>query len=114
MSPSSTARAGGAAPRGQRARTARAVLLGLLLAPVVSVGSPYAESVGFSNFSWSYVPEGAVIPFLLVLAGNLLARRRGAGLRAGELLVVFMMALAANCTAIFLLYFWLAAIVSPH
>jgi hypothetical protein len=105
---------GGKASGARRAVTTRAVFLGLAIALFVNVGSPYAESVGFSNFSWSYVPEGAVIPFLLVLAGNLLARRRGRGLRAGELLVVFMMALAANCTAIFLLYFWLAAIVSPH
>lgn len=94
--------------------TARAVAIGLAIALFVNVGSPYAESVGFSNFSWSYVPEGAVIPFLLVLAVNLLARRRGGGLRAGELLVIFMLALAANCTAIFLLYFWLAAIISPQ
>lgn len=102
-------------PSGARgALSARAVAIGLAIALFVNVGSPYAESVGFSNFSWSYVPEGAVIPFLLVLAVNLLARRRGGGLRAGELLVIFMMALAANCTAIFLLYFWLAAIVSPQ
>jgi hypothetical protein len=89
-------------------------LLGLLISAFVNIGSPYAESVGFSNFSWSYVPEGAVIPFLLVLLVNLPLRRRGWGLGSGELLVVFMMALAANCTALFLLYFWLAAIVSPR
>jgi hypothetical protein len=97
-----------------RSLTGRAVVLGLAIALFVNVGSPYAESVGFSNFSWSYVPEGAVIPFLALLAANTLARRAGWRLRTGELLVIFMMALAANCTAIFLLYFWLAAIVSPH
>jgi hypothetical protein len=102
------------APSQTPAVTPRALLIGLLIAAFVNVGSPYAESVGFSNFSWSYVPEGAVIPFLVVLAGNALWRRIGRGLSAGELLVVFMMALAANCTAIFLLYFWLAAIVSPR
>jgi hypothetical protein len=93
--------------------SARAVAIGLAIALFVNVGSPYAESVGFSNFSWSYVPEGALIPFLVVLALNAVARRRGGGLRCGELWVILMMALAANCTAIFLLYFWMAAIVSP-
>lgn len=105
----------GGSPGGRpRVVSGRAVAIGLLIALFVNVGSPYAESVGFSNFSWSYVPEGAVLPFLLVLALNAVARRWGRGLDAAELLVIFMMALAANCTAIFLLYFWLAAIVSPR
>ena len=64
----------------QRAVTGRAVVLGLAIALFVNAGSPYAESVGFSNFSWSYVPEGAVIPFLALLAANALARRTGRGL----------------------------------
>jgi hypothetical protein len=92
----------------------RAIAIGAGIALFVNAGSPYAESVGFSNFSWSYVPEGAFLPFLLLLALNAVLRRRGGGLRSGELWVILMMALAANCTAIFLLYFWLAAIVSPH
>jgi len=91
-------------------------LIGVLITIFVNVGSPYTESVGFSNFSWSYLPEGAAIPFLLLLFLNLLLRRfwPRRALTTGELLVLFVMALVANSTAIFLIYFQLAAIVSPH
>lgn len=99
-----------------RAVTWRALLLGSCVVAFVNLASPYTESVGFSNFSWSYLPEGAAIPLLLILALNaiLMKIRKQLGLTRGELLVIFVMALIANTTSIWLIYFFLAAIVSPH
>jgi hypothetical protein len=90
--------------------------LGLLAGLFVNFGSPYTESVGFSNFSWSYLPEGGMFPFLALLAVNGLLRRvrPRLALSTEELLVVFVMALCANATSLFLMYFLMAAIVSPH
>lgn len=94
----------------------RAISLGMLVAVFVNLGSPYTESVGFSNFSWSYLPEGAAIPFLGLLLLNLLVRRGAPrwALRREELCVIFILALVSNATPLFLMYFLLAAIVSPH
>lgn len=99
-----------------QALTPRALFLGLLAGLFVNLGSPYTESVGFSNFSWSYLPEGGMFPFLALLAVNALVRRLKPrwSLSSAELLVVFVMALCANSTSLFLMYFLLAAIVSPH
>lgn len=99
-----------------RALTGRALVLGLIAALFVNVGSPYTESVGFSNFSWSYLPEGGMFPFLALLVVNALVRRVAPrwALSVPEILVVFVMALCANATSLFLMYFLLAAIVSPH
>lgn len=99
-----------------RAATPRALLLGALAAVFVNLASPYTESVGFSNFSWSYVPEGGAFPFLLLLPVNALLRRLRPrwALTVPEVLLVLAMALAANCTSIFLMYFLCSAIVSPH
>lgn len=99
-----------------RAATARALLIGALVAVFVNLASPYTESVGFSNFSWSYLPEGGVAPFLLVLLANAVLWRlnRRLGLSRRELSLIFVMALVSNSTSIFLVYFWLSAIVSPY
>ncbi len=95
--------------------TERAFLVGLLIAAFVNIGSPYTESVGFSNFSWSYLPEGAMMPFLLVILVNALLYkwRPRASLRADELALIFIMALVSNCTPLFLMFFFLSAIASP-
>jgi hypothetical protein len=100
----------------QRNVTWRALFLGSCVAVFVNLASPYTESVGFSNFSWSYLPEGAAIPMLFILGVNalLLKIRKRLGMTQGEMLVVFVMALVANSTSIWLIYFFLAAIVSPH
>lgn len=100
----------------QRAATPRALALGLLASVFVNFASPYTESFGFSNFSWSYLPEGGIFPFLALLAINpvLLRVRPRWALSVPELLLVLAMALAANCTSIFLMYFLCAALVSPH
>jgi len=94
----------------------KALILGFLVSVFVNLASPYTESVGFSNFSWSYLPEGAAIPLLFILAVNLLLTkaRRELALNRSELLLVLVMALVANSTSIWLIYFFLAAIVSPH
>ena len=99
-----------------RALTPRALLLGLLSGLFVNLGSPYTESVGFSNFSWSYLPEGGMFPFLALLVMNAGLNRLKPrwALSPAELLVVFVMALCANSTSLFLMYFLTAAIVSPH
>jgi len=96
--------------------TWRALLLGSCVTIFVNLASPYTESVGFSNFSWSYLPEGAVMPMLLIMGINalLMKIRRRLGLTRSELLIIFVMALVANSTSIWLVYFFLAAIVSPH
>jgi hypothetical protein len=100
----------------QRNVTWRALFLGSCVAVFINIASPYTESVGFSNFSWSYLPEGAAIPMLFILGVNalLLKIRKRLGMTQGEMLVVFVMALVANSTSIWLIYFFLAAIVSPH
>jgi hypothetical protein len=99
-----------------RALTPRALTLGLLAGLFVNLGSPYTESVGFSNFSWSYLPEGGMFPFLALLAVNALLRRLKPkwALSTPEVLVVFVMALCANATSLFLMYFLSAAMVAPH
>ncbi len=99
-----------------RAATPRALLTGIAASVFVNFASPYTESVGFSNFSWSYLPEGGAFPLMLLLPLNaIIARIRPRwALTVPELLLVFVMALAANCTSIFLMYFLCSAIVSPH
>jgi hypothetical protein len=94
----------------------RALLIGLGVSFFVNVASPYTESIGFSNFSWSYLPEGGAAPFLLLLAVSALLWRfsRRLALTRRELLLIFVMGLVSNSTSIFLVYFWLAAIISPH
>jgi hypothetical protein len=96
--------------------TWRSVLLGLLVAIFVNLGSPAAEALAFSNYSWSYLPEGGVLPFLLLLGLNAPLRRwrPRLALTRGELLCIFAMGLVANCTPIFLMFFHLSAIISPH
>jgi hypothetical protein len=99
-----------------RAITWRALLLGTSSAVFVNIASPYTESVGFSNFSWSYLPEGAVIPFLTIFVFNLIFAKfyHQWALTSKELAIIFIMALVSNSTSLFLIYFFLAAIVSPH
>ena len=99
----------------QKQITTRSVLIGASVAIFVNLASPYTESVGFSNFSWSYLPEGAAIPMLLILAINalILNVRKKLSLTQSELLVIFVMGLVSNATSIWLIYFFLAAIVSP-
>jgi hypothetical protein len=94
----------------------RALVIGLCVSFFVNVASPYTESIGFSNFSWSYLPEGGAGPFLLLLAISALLWRfsRRLALSRRELLLVFVMGLVSNTTSIFLVYFWLSAIISPH
>ena len=95
--------------------TYRSILIGIAIVVFVNVASPYTESRAFSNFSWSYLPEGGMIPFLLVLFLNLLLRRflPRSALTSGELLLIFLMALVSNSTPLFLVYMFLSAIVSP-
>jgi hypothetical protein len=96
--------------------TWRAILIGLCVSAFVNIASPYTESVGFSNFSWSYLPEGAAIPMLFIIAINaFIAKiRKKLGLTSNEIILIFVMALVANSTSIWLIYFFLAAIVSPE
>lgn len=98
-----------------KAVTLRALLIGIGFSIFVNTCSPLTESRAFSNFSWSYLPEGAVIPFLFLLFFNFILYRLkpGLALSPGELLVIFAMALVANSTPIFLIYMFLSAIASP-
>ncbi|MGC8842803.1 MAG: DUF6785 family protein, partial [bacterium] len=98
-----------------KAVTFRAIFIGILLSVFVNTLSPLTESRAFSNFSWSYLPEGAVIPFIFLLLINFIISRIKPclGLTSGELLVIFAMALVANSTPIFLIYMFLSAIASP-
>ena len=100
----------------QRQITPRSIVIGVIVVIFINLASPYAESVGFSNFSWSYLPEGAAIPVLLLIAINalILNVRQKLGLTQSELLVIFVMGLVSNATSIWLIYFFLAAIVSPR
>lgn len=99
-----------------RALTKRSVLIGLAIAIFVNVASPYTESRAFSNFSWSYIPEGAMIPFLFVLIIQIamMRIRPEYAFSSEELITIFIIALVSNSTPIFLIYFFLSAIVSPH
>lgn len=98
-----------------KAVTYRALVIGVCFSIFVNTCSPLTESRAFSNFSWSYLPEGAVIPFLFLLFFNFLLSRLNfkLALSSGELLVIFAMALVANSTPIFLIYMFLSAIASP-
>lgn len=98
-----------------KAVTLRALLIGIGFSIFVNTCSPLTESRAFSNFSWSYLPEGAVIPFLFLLFFNFLLQclKPQIALRSGELFVIFAMALVANSTPIFLIYMFLSAIASP-
>jgi hypothetical protein len=100
----------------KRMITWRALILGLCVSAFVNLASPYTESIGFSNFSWSYLPEGAAIPLLFILAINIFISRirKNLALTKNELILVFVMALVANSTSIWLIYFFIAAIVSPE
>ena len=100
----------------QRQITPRSILIGVIVVIFINLASPYAESVGFSNFSWSYLPEGAAIPVLLLMSINalILNVKNKLGLTQSELLVIFVMGLVSNATSIWLIYFFLAAIVSPR
>jgi hypothetical protein len=100
----------------RRAATPRALALGVAASVFVNLASPHTESTGFSNFSWSYLPEGGVFVLLFLLVANAGVRRLRPrwALTVPELLLVFVMALAANCTSIFLMYFLCSAIISPH
>ena len=99
-----------------RAATPRALFLGALASVFVNIASPYTESRGFSNFSWSYLPEGGAFVLLLVVGVNALVHRLRPrwALTVPEVLLVFVMALAANATSIFLMYFLCSAIASPY
>jgi len=98
-----------------KAVTFRALVIGFGFAVFVNTLSPLTESRAFSNFSWSYLPEGAVIPFIFLLLFNFLLHRLkpNLALTSGELLVIFAMALVANSTPIFLIYMFISAIASP-
>jgi hypothetical protein len=97
------------------ALTWRAVLLGLIVTLFVNTMSMYSEAHGSGNFSWSYLPEGGVVPFLILVAVNGLIRLVSPrlALSGGELLVVFIMGLIANSTSLFLMFMQLAAVVAP-
>jgi hypothetical protein len=99
----------------KKAVTFRAVFIGICFSIFVNTLSPLTESRAFSNFSWSYLPEGAVIPFLFLLFFNFILSRIKPrfSLTSGELLVIFAMGLVANSTPIFLIYMFLSAIASP-
>ena len=92
----------------QRQITPRSIVIGVIVVIFINLASPYAESVGFSNFSWSYLPEGAAIPVLLLVAINalILNVRQKLGLTQSELLVIFVMGLVSNATSIWLIYFF--------
>jgi len=98
-----------------KAVTYRSLLMGICFSIFVNICSPLTESRAFSNFSWSYLPEGAVIPFLFLLFFNFLFSRLKPqrALNPGELLLIFAMALVANSTPIFLTCMFLSAIASP-
>jgi hypothetical protein len=100
----------------RKALTKRSLLIGLAIAVFVNIASPYTESRAFSNFSWSYIPEGAMIPFLLILLIQIALNRIWPehAFSSGELIAIFLIALISNSTPIFLIYFFLSAIVSPH
>lgn len=76
-----------------RAATLRALLLGVAASVFVNFFSPYTESTGFSNFSWSYLSEGAAFPFILLIPLNLFIGRLRPkwALTIPELLLVFVM-----------------------
>ncbi|HJN14079.1 MAG TPA: DUF6785 family protein [Armatimonadota bacterium] len=102
--------------RPARAATPRALMIGALVSAFVNFASPCCESIGYSNFSWSYLPEGGAGQFLLLLVISLVLWRihPRLGLSRRELFLIFIMGLVSNATSIFLVYFWLSAIISPH
>lgn len=98
--------------------TGRAVLTGLGMVLIVSLGAPYSLwLVGSSEPTWSYFPVVAGFPFVVLCLGNALLRRWAGGrwaLRRGELLVALVMGLVTTGIPVFILGTLIALIASPY
>jgi hypothetical protein len=93
------------------------VLLGLTVVLAISIGAPWSVwMVGSSELTWSYLPVGVGLPFLLILSANVLVGRyrNGAELSPAELAVILAMGLAVTGIPIFILGVMLAILSSPY
>jgi len=97
--------------------TLRAVILGLAMVAIISLGAPYSIwMVGSSEITWSYFPIGVGVPFLIVLFGNVLVRHLIPRweLSPAELVIILIMGLVVSGIPIFIVGTWLAIISSPY
>ena len=94
----------------------RALLLGVLLVLVVSLGAPCATWVlGSSEITWSFFPIGVGFPFLCLLFFNIALKslRPGWALRPAELATVLAMGLVVAGTPFFIMGYVLAIPTTP-
>ena len=100
-----------------RGVTWRAVLAGLAMVLVVSLGAPYSIwIVGSSEITWSYFPIGVGVPFILLVLANAAVKRcrRAWGLGSAELITAALMGLAASGIPIFIVGYIMGIISKPY
>ena len=91
--------------------------LGLALVLAVCIGGPCSLWViGSNDFTWSHFPDGVGIPFLFLVAGNILLRwlRPGWVLSPAELITIIVMGLVVTGIPIFLVGYLLSIPTTPH
>jgi hypothetical protein len=103
---------------GERALTARSVLLGMMLVCLVNVGAPYAKYILHSSLlACDYLPFGVMLPFLVVVAivNPLIKVFHANPLASRELAVIFVMSLVGSTIPTFgLTGYLLGTIASPY
>ena len=97
--------------------TIRAILLGVVLVAIISVGGSYSLwVVDSSEITWSYFPNGVGFPIICLVLVNALLRKYCASiaLRPAEILIVTIMGLVVTGLPVFLVGFLIAIPSSPH
>ncbi len=95
----------------------RALIVGVMLVLVVSLGAPYSIwIVGSSEITWSYFPIGVGGPFFLLILVNALVKRwySAWALMPAELITVLLMGLAASGIPVFIVGYIISIIANPY
>ncbi len=95
--------------------TRRAVLIGLTLSAIISVWPAYSSMiVRSSRADYAHLSVAFLVPFVILLLMDLVAKRRGSGLSSSELITICCIgALAANTQGEWLSGCFLGTISSP-
>jgi hypothetical protein len=97
--------------------TLRALILGLLLVLLISLGAPYSIwIVGSSEITWSVFPVGVGVPFVFLIFANALVKRlrNSWGLTPSDLVTVVAMGLVCSGIPVFVVGYVLAVISKPY
>ncbi len=95
--------------------TRRAVLIGLALSALISVWPAYSSMiVRSSRADYAHLSVAFLVPFVILLLLDLVAKRRGSGLSSSELLTICCIGtVAATTQGEWLSGYWLGTIASP-